>query len=88
MYQYSVPVYYCYYYLAELCSLWDLSSLTRDQTEAPAVKAPSPNPWTARELPVPIYYEVVLLRMHEPHFAIRPHFLLFSLTLLSLRILL
>ena len=32
-------------------SLWDLSSLTRDQTQATAVKVPSPNHWTTRELP-------------------------------------
>ena len=30
-------------------SLWDLSSSTRDRIWAPAVKAPSPNHWTARE---------------------------------------
>ena len=30
-------------------SLWDLSSSTRDQTWATAVKTPSPNHWTARE---------------------------------------
>ena len=30
---------------------WDLSSLTRDQTSALAVKAPSPNSWTPREFP-------------------------------------
>ena len=28
------------------------SSLTRYQTRAPAVKAPSPNHWTTRELPI------------------------------------
>ena len=30
---------------------WDLSSLTRDQTCAPAVEVWSLNPWTAREVP-------------------------------------
>ena len=34
-----------------LHSLRDLSSLTRDQTQAPAVKAPNPNHWTTREFP-------------------------------------
>ena len=28
--------------------MWDLSSLTRDQTHAPAVEAQSPNCWTTR----------------------------------------
>ena len=32
-------------------SLQDLSSLTRDQTHAPAVEARSPNYWTTREFP-------------------------------------
>ena len=32
--------------------LRDLSSPTRDQTQAPAVKALSPNHWTTREFPV------------------------------------
>ena len=34
-----------------LCHLWDLSSLTRDWTQAVAVKALSPNHWSARESP-------------------------------------
>ena len=37
---------------AMLCSLWDLSSLTRDWTQRPGRKASSPNHWTARELQV------------------------------------
>ena len=32
-------------------TLWALSSLTRDWTQAPAVKAQSPNHWTTREFP-------------------------------------
>ena len=32
--------------------LWGLGSLTRDCTPAPTVKAPSPNHWTTRELPI------------------------------------
>ena len=35
-------VFVCLFYLAVLCSSWDLSSPTRDRTRAPAVKAPSP----------------------------------------------
>ena len=34
------------------CSLWDLSSPTRDQTQAMAVKAKSINHWTTREIPI------------------------------------
>ena len=30
------------------CDLWDFSSLTRDQTQSPSVKAVSPNHWTTR----------------------------------------
>ena len=30
---------------------WDLSSLTRDQTCAPAAEVQSLNPWSAREVP-------------------------------------
>ena len=40
------------YFLASLCGLRDLSSLTRDGTWALAVKALSPNHWTAREFPM------------------------------------
>ena len=35
-------------FLAMLRGLWDLSSPTRDRTRALAVKAQSPNHWTAR----------------------------------------
>ena len=38
-----------------LCSLQDLSSLTRDQTWAPAVKELSSNYWTAKEFPLATY---------------------------------
>ena len=36
-------------FLVVLHGLWDLSSLIRDQTWAPAVEAQSPNHWTTRE---------------------------------------
>ena len=39
------------FFLATLCDLWDLSSLTRDWTWVLAVEVPSPNHWTAREFP-------------------------------------
>ena len=32
--------------------MWDVSSLTRDETRAPAVEVQSLNPWTAREVPL------------------------------------
>ena len=48
----SVVLFVClFFFLAAQCSLWDLSSPTRDQTQALAVKARSPNHWTAREFP-------------------------------------
>ena len=34
-----------------LCGLQDLSSLTRDRTQASVVKAQKPNHWTTREFP-------------------------------------
>ena len=37
--------------LAMPYSLQDLSPLTRDQTQAPAVEVRSPNYWTTREFP-------------------------------------
>ena len=50
--QYEELKYFFLFFLAAPCSgLWDLSSLTRDPTRAPAVKVRSPNHWTARELP-------------------------------------
>ena len=49
---YVLFVCFCFLlFLATWHGLWDLSSLTRDWTWATAVKAPSPNHWTARELP-------------------------------------
>ena len=38
-----------FFFLATLYILQDLSSPTRDWTQAPAVKVVSPNPWTTRE---------------------------------------
>ena len=40
-----------FFTLATLHNLWDLSSLTRDQAQAPAKKASSSNHWTTREFP-------------------------------------
>ena len=40
-----------FYFVATPHSMWNLSSLTRDQTHAPALKAQSLNHGTAREVP-------------------------------------
>ena len=37
--------------LAAPCGMWDLSSLSREQTVAPALEVLSLNHWTAREVP-------------------------------------
>ena len=37
-------------FLAMLCDMWDLSSLTRDWTHSPALEGFSFNHWTAREV--------------------------------------
>ena len=39
------------FFLISPCSLWDVSSLTRDWTQALAVKVLRPNHWTARGYP-------------------------------------
>ena len=46
-----------FFFLPALGGLQDLTSLTKDPTLAPAVKAPSPNHWTAREFPVTFFKE-------------------------------
>ena len=38
-----------------LRGMWDLSSLTRDQTRTPCIGRQSLNHWTAREVPCPIF---------------------------------
>ena len=38
------------------CGMWDLSSLTRNQTYAPAVEVQSLNHWTTREVPFVAYF--------------------------------
>ena len=45
-----------FYFLAMPCSLRDLSSPTRCWTQAPVVKAQSPNHWTTREFPYVAFY--------------------------------
>ena len=48
-----------FFFPATPYGLQDLSSPTRDQTQTLAVKAPSPNHWTAREFPKWIFKEVL-----------------------------
>ena len=45
----------CVVFFAAPHGMWDLSSLTRDQTHAPKVEAQSLNHWTTREVPIPLY---------------------------------
>ena len=42
---------YFYLFSAMLWSLWDLSSPTRDLTQAQAIEVWSPNHWPTREFP-------------------------------------
>ena len=46
-----------FFFFAALLSLWGLSSLTRDWIWSMAVKAISPNHWTAKELPNFLFLE-------------------------------
>ena len=48
----SFTICWFFFFLAVPRSLQNFSSLTRDRTRVPAVKAPSPNHWTTREFPV------------------------------------
>ena len=45
------PVLVFFFFLVSLCIVWDLSSLTRDQTPIACVKKCSLNHWTTREIP-------------------------------------
>ena len=47
-----------FFFLATPHGLWGLISPTSDRTWALAVKAPSPNHWTAREFPGSDYLEL------------------------------
>ena len=42
---------FCFILLAMPCGMWDLSSPTKDRTQAPCLEAWSLNHWTAREAP-------------------------------------
>ena len=48
---YSVKFGFFFFFLAMPCSMWDLSSPTRDQTHAPCIGSVSLNHWTTREVP-------------------------------------
>ena len=54
-----------FFFFAMLWVLQDLSSLTRDWTQAVALKAPNPNHWTTRELPRLIYLLAMLCSMRD-----------------------
>ena len=56
----------CFCFLAALHSLWDLSSLTRDRTHTTAVKAWSPNHWTAREFPSTVFLFLASISVSLP----------------------
>ena len=57
-----IPEKFLFFFLAMPLGMQDLSYLTRDQTQALAVKVPSPNHWTAREFPeIPILTEKELI---------------------------
>ena len=53
---FSFILFYYFIFLATPRGLWDLSSPTRDWTQALAVRARSPNHWTTREFPSFILY--------------------------------
>ena len=62
------------FYFATLHILWDLSSLTRDRIWTPAVKVPSPNHQTAREVSVCLIFkcsniikQVFFILLHSCH---------------------
>ena len=55
-----------FFFLATLLCLCNLSSLTRAQTLAPAVKPRSLNHWTAREVPVPLSQQEETLAIIDP----------------------
>ena len=54
-------LFFCLYILAELHSLWDLSSPTRDWTWDYGSESTSSNHWTTRELPVNCYFNKLIL---------------------------
>ena len=43
--------FFSFFFLDTLQGIWDLSSLTRDQTMPPAMEARNLNHWTYREVP-------------------------------------
>ena len=51
--QVSPFIFLFFFFWSMPCGMWDLSSLTRDQTCSSALEAESHNHWTAREVPLP-----------------------------------
>ena len=68
----------CFFFLSMPLSLRDLSSPTRDQTQAPTVKVPRPNHWTTRKV-----QELVILALHSSLLTCWSGTLLSSFSLLS-----
>ena len=63
-----------FFFPAAKSNLRDLSSLTRDQTQAFRVRARSPNHWTAREVPQSLSWQTVVSEfVHFPDADCLPH---------------
>ena len=53
-------------------AMWDLNSLTRDWTYTPRTRSQSPNHWTTREVPSPIFLKLPF------EYAVLPPFLIWN----------
>ena len=74
---YIITFFSSHIFLVMLLSLWDLSSPTRDWTQALAVEALSPNHWTTRAFPlitliVHISTCTLLVKGHTPWYVLMP----------------
>ena len=57
----SFLFFFVFFFLAALCSMWDLSFLTRDRTHtSPALEARNLNHWTTTEVPQ-VFFSVLTL---------------------------
>ena len=54
------------------CSMWDLSSTTRDQTQAPALGVQSLIHWTTKEVPAQTLVLRHTLKNHPPSSVAKP----------------
>ena len=55
---------YCFCFMFWFFGLWDLSSLTRDQTHTLCIGRQSLNHWTSREVPLFVYTSLDSLGLH------------------------